>query len=140
MKRTSQQSNLTSSARPYKKTRKGRDFWGPPVWATSHIFAATFKPEKASKFRDYLFLLPDLLPCDICAEHWKKNLMSLPLDKYLIDNHSAFLLMYILHDRVNEYHNKHNPGKPAKKSPRYEDVKDFYFRSLDDECKQCMAH
>lgn len=126
--------------RPVKRSRKGRDFWGPPVWANIHIFGATFRPDKAQAFRAYLFLLPDLLPCEICCEHLKKNLARFGVDNYLVDNHSAFLLTYLLHDSVNEQHNRHNPGKPPKKSPKFEDVKEFYFRSLDDECKQCMMH
>jgi hypothetical protein len=123
------------------KTKKGRDFWGPPCWATLHIFAASYTPDKEHAFKMFLESLTKLLPCEICKEHLKANLQKIPVERYLRNNYTLFLWSYILHDAVNQQHNAHaGPNKIQKRSPDYNEVKDFYFRGLAEECKECKLY
>lgn len=62
------------------------------------------------------------------------------MDKYLSNNHDLFYWTYILHDAVNQEHNKHAPkGTSMKYSPPYDDVKARYFKALADYCAECKA-
>lgn len=120
--------------------KKGRDFWGPPVWTTLHTFAAAYTPKKAGAFKQFVSSLPDLMPCESCCNHLRDNLKKYPPDAYMRDNHSLFMWSYLLHDTVNIQRAKHHPeGEPIGKSPPYDQVKAFYFNALADECAACKT-
>jgi hypothetical protein len=116
---------------------KGKAFWGPPIWTTVHILAATYKPETREAFVSFLWSLTKLLPCDECKSNLIKKLQSIPIEQYLSNNHDAFFLTYILHDSTNEHISDQHPNYPPKESPRYDDIKAFYFNALSQECKEC---
>lgn len=67
------------------------------------------------------------------------NLKKYPIDKYLCNNHDLFFWTYVLHDAVNQEHNHLKPDEPPKFSPPFDDVKDFYFKALSEECKACQT-
>jgi hypothetical protein len=115
---------------------KGKDFWGPPVWRTIHIFAASFRPQHSQAFLNFAYSLEELLPCEECRAHLKENLKVLPPEKYLSNNHTLFFWSYALHDMVNQQHNLHSKGK-KKRSPPYDEVKNDYFKALVGDCKVC---
>ena len=119
--------------------KKGRGFWGPPHWTCIHSDAAAYKPEKAVAFKTLMYCLPELLPCEECCANLKKNLAKYPIDGYLRNNHDLFLWTYILHDAVNQEHNHMKPREPPKYSPPFEQVKQFYFKALAEECKACQT-
>lgn len=83
--------------------------------------------------------MSELLPCDYCCEHFKKNLKKFPPDNYLDNNHNAFFYGYLLHDLVNQDHNAHRNGQAKKESPPFDEVKSFYFRAVGEECKDCKV-
>ena len=118
--------------------KKGKDFWGPPVWTSLHIFSATFKSENAQAYITFLHTLTFLIPCDECKTHFKEILQILPINSYLTNNHDCFFLSYIIHDMVNENATKHHPEVPPKESPNYDEIKAYYFNSLYQECKECQ--
>ena len=117
---------------------KGKDFWGPPVWTSIHIFAATLRPENANAFKTYLWSLTQLLPCDYCKTNLKTKLEKFPPDSYLTNNHDAFFYSYLLHDLVNQHISRYHPKTP-KVSPCFDDVKAYYFNGLGEDCKGCKV-
>ena len=121
-------------------TKKGKDFWGEPVWITIHSFAAVYKQENASSFKAFMNSLPNLLPCEACRQHLSQHLKRFPMDKYLSNNHDLFYWTYLIHNEVNKEHNKHAAqGVALKTSPPYDDVKNKYFKALAEYCSECKA-
>ena len=122
----------------HPKPKKGRDFWGPPMWTTIHSLAATLHPNNADAFKRFLFALTELLPCDFCRKNLLKKLQDYPPEPYLRNNHDAFYYTYILHDLANQHISKWHPDTP-KISPPFDDVKAFYFSALGEECADCKT-
>jgi len=112
-----------------KPTLNSKDFWGPSIWKTIHIFAATYQPSQKKEFKSFISNLQYLLPCEACRKHLKDNLETLKIDNYLDNNHNLFLWSYFLHDIVNKQLNK--------TSPPYETVKTIYFKGLGNDCTSC---
>lgn len=132
----------SKSQREFAVTKKGKEFWTDPVWKTIHIFATTLRPGKGQSYKNFLWLLTDLLPCEVCCKNLVIKLKSIPPDPYMSNNHDAFLYSYILHDLVNEHinhqpENENDASYVPKRSPNYDDIKMFYFSSLSQECKDC---
>ena len=59
-----------------------------------------------------------------------EKLTEFPPDDYLSNNHDAFFYSYMLHDMVNQNVNKMHPTEEHKESPKYNDIKNFYFKSV----------
>lgn len=116
---------------------KGRAFWGPAQWKALHSIAVAYRPCNAPAFKNYINAMKYLLPCEKCCDHLKANLEKYPVDPYLNNNHDLFFWTYLLHDAVNQSHNKHSPDEPRKYSPPFEDVKSYYFSAISNECKDC---
>lgn len=115
---------------------KGRDFWGPPMWVVLHIVSATYRPENANVYKQFLDCYKKLLPCEICKKNLEEKIKMYPPDPYLTNNHDAFFYSYLLHDLANENITKDNP-LIQKESPNYDNMKAFYFNALSQECKDC---
>ena len=94
--------------------------WGPCIWTSIHCIAAVYKPESKQAFKQFIYSLPGILPCEECRSHLIENLKILPLtDHYLENNHNLFLWTYLLHDATNK--------QLRKVSPSFEKVKTIYF-------------
>lgn len=105
-------------------------FWGPHFWRVIHSFAAAYRPtyEVKQAFKQFIYSLTGILPCDVCRQHYLENLKQLPLtEEYLSNSHNLFLWSYLLHDLVNK--------KLGKYSPPFEQVKSIYFN--DEICETC---
>jgi hypothetical protein len=114
-----------------KKTSspKGKDFWGPPIWRLIHIFAITISPERKEAYKEFLWLLTKLLPCDYCKSNLIQKLKEHPPEKFLSDSNKAFWYSYMIHDLANQNISKHNPRSP-KFSPIFDEVRNFYIKNL----------
>lgn len=111
----------------------GKNFWGPAVWKTIHIFCASYNKGKEKELRKFIETLPHLLPCEACREHLKENLKNLRIDNYLDNNHSLFLWSYLLHDIVNK--------QLGKQSPDYNTIKSIYFKGIGTaDCSDCKLN
>jgi hypothetical protein len=129
----------TSPPKMGRPVKKGRKFWGDTIWGGLHIFAAAYKPEVSSSFKNYINAYPDLLPCPACGEHFRTNLKKYPPDKYMRNNHDLFFWTYVMHDLVNGQCNANmSPDEIKKQSPAFDDVKRYYFSGLGEECKVCQ--
>lgn len=120
-------------------TKTGKGFWGPPRWNVLHSTAASYDgtAEYAEGFVDLLRCYTKTLPCRECRAHFAQNLVTTPVERYMMDNHTLFFWTYLLHDLVNQQHNIHKPHEPKKISPNYEEVKASYFIPLGLECESC---
>ncbi|AHA45988.1 disulfide oxidoreductase [Insectomime virus] len=108
---------------PTRQAGENKEFWGPCLWRTIHSFAATYTPERAQEFSNFIFLLQHLLPCTTCKDNYKKNLRELPpLRNFLGSRDKVFYWTYLLHDKVNK--------ELGKQSPPFQKVREVYFDRL----------
>jgi hypothetical protein len=117
--------------------KKGKDFWGPPIWRTLDILTATFRPQNAEHMKNFLWSLSYLLPCEECGAHLREILTRIPIDAYLTNNHDAFFYNYLVHDTANKRISQKDALQQPKVSPNFNDYKAFIFESLSQECKGC---
>lgn len=100
-----------------------KDFWGPQTWFSIHFMAAGLKPENRHSYRQFIYSLPKLLPCEYCRKHLGENLAKYPPgDNYLQNNVYALYWSWMLHDVVN---------RDLKKwRPNFEDVQGYYIQGV----------
>jgi hypothetical protein len=96
-----------------------KDFWGPQIWFSIHYSAAGLKPENIQSFRNFIYSLPNLLPCKVCKTHLATNLQSYP-----VFNMESNLLYWswMLHNVVNKSLKKY--------TPRFKDVESYYLTGV----------
>ena len=86
--------------------------WGPKAWFFIHSIALNY-PENPSEqekedYKIFYTSLENVLPCSVCAKHYKDNLKDLPLtDKVLDSRKDLFLWTVKMHNKVNK-----SRGKP----------------------------
>ena len=103
-----------------------KSFWGPSTWCMIHTTAAGYRPEHLHSFKQFMYSLPFLLPCEYCRGHLNENLKTLPLtDQSLASPRQLFMWTYFLHDLVNKQLKK-------KGSPPYQIVENYYFSHTHD--------
>jgi hypothetical protein len=88
--------------------RIGPDIWGPHAWKFLHLIALAYpdKPSEDDKkhYKDFYELLKFMLPCSICANHFKENIeLYLPINDEVLKNRDNFVKWSIdLHNLVNK--------------------------------------
>lgn len=107
-------------------------FAGPAGWVTLHSAAAAYEPWQAKGFKMLVEGFANTFPCPRCREHFRKHLKEIPLEKYLGNRDEVFLWTYLMHDKVNKI--------KRVKSPPLEQVKRYYFESLNLNCDDCGVH
>lgn len=100
--------------------------WGPLQWMSLHQMARGYpqKPsaEKQAAVRAYVIALIDLLPCSICAVHWKAVAPTVNTE-----SRNAFLRWTIdVHNKVNK-----RTGKPVL---TYPEALDTILNTCKDNC------
>lgn len=111
---------------------RGKDFWGPPTWATYHTFSLTTPVNNNFEIDAYLhftFLLSKLLPCGVCRPNYTAKLEHYPIREYIRTN-QLFLHSYTVHDAANRDISVKSGKK--KESPVYEEVYRFYATNIRD--------
>lgn len=100
-----------------------KDFWGPQTWFSIHFTAAGLKPENRHSYRQFIYSLPFLLPCESCKLHLKDNLSRYPLgENYLSNNINTLYWSWMLHDIVNRDLKKWRPS--------FEQVQGYYLEGV----------
>ncbi len=89
----------------------GPDQWGPHGWKFIHYVTMGYpdKPTKNDKIRykNFLTAIGDVLPCIICANHYKEHLLQFPLDDKVLKNRTSLMSWGVrVHNAVNENNNK----------------------------------
>lgn len=103
------------------------NIWGPAMWRMIHSVAATYSSENAAYFKQFIYSLPGLIPCENCKTRMLNTLRMLPLrESHLESNKNLFLWTYQLHDLINK--------QLGKLSPEYENIRRFYFN---ERCTDC---
>jgi len=100
--------------------------WGPKFWFSLHSVSMTypFYPDEEDKrrYKSFYELLEFVLPCALCRENYRKNLLSYPIDKHLKDRKSLVYWVIDVHNMVNVEN-----GKPTL---TYNEALDIYERQF----------
>lgn len=88
--------------------------WGPLAWHFLHCISLT-APEniKTDAYYTLFISLSDILPCNVCRDHYKTHLQRLPLKKCCGSRKQLSLWLFNLHNLVNKTLDK--PTIPADK-------------------------
>ncbi len=80
--------------------------WGPDFWMFFHLI--TFKysknPSKSEKIMAHELIesIAEILPCEKCKHHFKKNILNFPLNDKNINSREDFIFWFIdFHNLVN---------------------------------------
>ena len=87
------------------------DIWGPHGWKFIHYITMAYPqnptPTQKEKYKVFLLLLKDVLPCSLCAKHYEENLNILPLTDHVLSSRNNLVRWGIdIHNKVNESNNK----------------------------------
>jgi hypothetical protein len=107
------------------------EVWGPHGWKFIHYVTLGYPenptPAQKEKYKAFLVLLKDVLPCSLCANHYGENLQKLPLSDDIMSSKENLIKWGIdIHNIVNDSKNK-----PIIK---YIDARRFI--DTDTQCKQ----
>lgn len=100
------------------------------VWHVWHVLATTLKYDNGYLFRDFIRCVINIMDDPTFAEHVNAFLNAVPIEPYLRNNHDAFLYSYLLHQYTNK-------KLKANELIKYVPFKNFYFKSLKEECNDC---
>jgi hypothetical protein len=89
----------------------GPDVWGPHGWKFIHFISLGYprKPTDDDKnnYRNFFNMIPNILPCSICSNHFKENLIKHPLTDDIMNDRIKLLNWSIdMHNEVNLITNK----------------------------------
>jgi len=88
----------------------GPDTWGPHGWKFIHFIALGYpnNPDEKDKkkYKQFFYLLGDVIPCIICAEHYKKNLEKINIEQYLNSKNNLLQWTILMHNEVNKSNGK----------------------------------
>ena len=104
--------------------------WGPHGWKFIHYITLGY-PENPTqiqkdKFQAFFILLKDVLPCAVCANHYKENLQHYPLTEQILNSREKFIKWGIdIHNNVNK----------SNKKPILDYTTAYNMINTDSECK-----
>ena len=89
----------------------GPDIWGPHGWRFLHYMTLGYpnKPTENDKkiYRNFIETFKEIIPCNLCKNHFKKNLLVHPLTDNVMSNTLNFINWSIdMHNEVNKSNNK----------------------------------
>jgi hypothetical protein len=89
----------------------GPDVWGPHGWKFIHFISLGYprKPTDDDKnnYKIFFNMIPNILPCSICSNHFKENLIKHPLTDDIMNDRIKLLNWSIdMHNEVNIINNK----------------------------------
>ena len=89
----------------------GPETWGPHIWKALHYISIGYPEnpteEQKQKYKTFYLLLKDVLPCQLCRDHYSENLKRAPLtDEILSDREKLIRWVIDIHNVVNEMNKK----------------------------------
>ena len=85
--------------------------WGPHGWKFLHYVSLGYpdKPTDKEKmyYKNFYYSLQNVLPCEKCAQNYKKNIIEYPIDNHLQNRDSLVKWVIDIHNKVN-----YELGKP----------------------------
>jgi len=132
------------SAKPVERHYPAQDpsvFAGPAVWMHLHSTAAAYDGSTTQKnaFIKLVQSIQDNFPCERCRRNLVKHLKELPLGQYLGNRDELFLWTYLMHDKVNKLKQGISSTDPQICSPPLDEIKKYYFESLNLDCSNCSS-
>ncbi len=95
------------------------DIWGPHAWVFLHSITFSYDPKNKEAMKKFVSSLESLLPCEICREHFKQNLLAKPLTDEILSSKDLLFKWFVdLHNIVNL--------KNGKKTYSYAEVVEKY--------------
>ena len=84
-----------------------KSIWGKHIWFTLHYISLGYPDNPNNndkeKYKAFFFLIKDILPCKICANHYNENLIKMPLTDKILSDKELFIRWVIdLHNTVNQ--------------------------------------
>ena len=81
--------------------------WGPYGWKFMHMVALAYPNsptnEDKENYKTFFTILGNVLPCQLCADHYKQNLINFPLTDYILSSRDTLLKWTIdIHNEVNK--------------------------------------
>lgn len=107
------------------------DVWGPHGWKFIHYITLGY-PEyptqmQKDKYKAFFLLLKDVLPCSLCANHYKENLQKYPISEQILNSRDKFVKWGIdVHNSVNKFNKK----------PVLDYISAYNLINTESECKQ----
>lgn len=84
--------------------------FGPSLWGAIHYIALgspdVFDTTAKNVYNNFYSSLPQLIPCNSCAQHFQELLNTIPINNYLYGSSSLFEWTVIVHNAVNRKINK----------------------------------
>lgn len=89
----------------------GPTVWGPVTWQSMHYISLGYPTnptlEQKEIYKNYYLSYQIVLPCSICANHYKENLKKIPLTDDILDDREKLIKWVIdIHNEVNIVKNK----------------------------------
>jgi hypothetical protein len=89
----------------------GPDEWGVHGWKFIHHIALGYPNEPTdndkNNYKSFFLLIGDVLPCYICSNHYKQNLLTHPLTDNVLSNKINLINWTIdMHNEVNKINGK----------------------------------
>jgi len=86
--------------------------WGPYGWKFMHMIALAYPiaplDEDKQNYYNFFTSLGNVLPCQMCINHYKENLIKYPLTDNVLSTRDNLLKWTIdLHNEVNKSNNKY---------------------------------
>lgn len=110
------------------------EIWGPNGWffLDSICLSYPLNPTNETKksYKSFFYLLPKMLPCDKCRDHFNQYITKYPLDDNILKSKNN-LILWILnaHNNVNKIN--------GKNMITLEQFKQYYDQKYKDTCSSC---
>ena len=104
-------------------------FWGPPGWRLLHTIAASYQPETQRKnMKEFLEVLPYILPCKFCRTSLTEYYDIEPYDKHLGSARALSKWFWIVHNNVNA--KLKEQGQNLPENPAFEQIYKYYLAQV----------
>lgn len=84
--------------------------WGPKLWESLHCTALNYpnNPSEIDKenYKSFYYNVHRIIPCRLCANHYKQNVVNFDLDNYTNSPKDLFKFTVDIHNLVNYQLNK----------------------------------
>lgn len=84
--------------------------WGPKLWHSLHCTALNYpqNPSESDKenYKSFYENVHRIIPCRLCANHYKQNVINFDLDQYTDSPRDLFKFTVDIHNLVNSQLNK----------------------------------
>ena len=87
------------------------NIWGPKAWffIDSIVLSYPNNPTNEDKitYKNFLYQLKNVLPCESCRNHYSNNIKDIPLSSYYLNSRNNLIEWIIkIHNKVNIINNK----------------------------------